>query len=89
MVKKYNLTMATLILLSNFYLLYITLIVISTNGGPFGFSIIALPFTFLAHLFILPSIMVLKKKHNKSPILLLTNTIGITYYLLMVLLFTP
>ena len=83
MIKNFNITIAVLILISNIYFLYITCIIIYTSGGPFGFGIIALPFTFLAHLFILPSIMVLKKKHHKSPILLLTNSVGITYYLLM------
>lgn len=60
---------------------------ISTSGGPFGFGSLILPFTFLAHLFIIPSVIVLKKKHHKNPILLLVNTIAITYFLLILILF--
>lgn len=87
MIKNFNITIAILILLSNVYFIYISCLIISTEGGAFGLGSIILLFTFFAHLFILPSIMVLKKKYNKSPILLLTNTIGITYFLLIMILF--
>ena len=87
MIKKFNITIALLILLSNIYFIYISCIILSTSGGPFGFGGLILTFTFLAHLFMFPSIMVLKKKYHRSPILLLTNTIGATYYLLILVMF--
>ena len=87
MIKKFNITVALIILLGNIYFIYISCIILSISGGPFGFGSLILPFTFLAHLFILPSILVLKKKHHKSSILFIINTIGITYFLLILILF--
>lgn len=87
MLKKFNITIALLIIISNFYFLYLTYVIISSNGGSFGLGLITLPFTFLANFFIIPSSIVLKKENHKNPVLLLINTIGISYLLLILMLF--
>ncbi|PWG04579.1 hypothetical protein DIS07_11585 [Polaribacter aquimarinus] len=51
------------------------------NGGAFGFGYIILPFTLFPNLFLISSITVLRKKDFKNPVLLLINTLGLTYCL--------
>ncbi len=59
--------MLLIILLSNiFFFIPLTYKIFHSGGGPFGFGVMLLPFQLLAHLFIIPAVLALKKRGDKS-----------------------
>jgi len=68
-----------LIIINLLYFLPITLEVIKSGGGGFGYGMILLPITIVSHLFIAPAVTTwIKKKENHSG-LLIVNSIGLTW----------
>ncbi|QNM84476.1 hypothetical protein H9W90_09730 [Polaribacter pectinis] len=87
MIKKFNIFIALFLILGNIYFLFITISILFTAGGSFGYGVLLLPFTFLTHLFLIPSILALKKKHRKNHILLIINSIGTAYIIFIIVSF--
>lgn len=54
-----------------------TLEILLTNGGPFGFGLLLLPFTLFLHLFLISSILILIKKFEDKKILMWINLFGL------------
>lgn len=57
---KKNTTLSILIILPNIPLLYWTVKIIVTKGGPWGFGIVLLPLQILAHFFLHKAIKILR-----------------------------
>lgn len=69
---------AILVLVINlFYFIPETIKIILSGGGPFGLGLIALPFTILANLFSIPSILSLTKKLENRKSLQWINIVGL------------
>ncbi len=65
------------VILLNIYFVPLTIIQIYTGGGPMGFGLLIIPFTFAMNLFLIPAIKVLKKQNENNMTLLIVNSIGI------------
>ena len=78
-------------MLLNVYFLPFTIIQILTSGGPMGFGILTIPFTFIINLLLISAYIVLRKKNENSVLLLIINSIGsiFAFLLLLLLLTTP
>jgi hypothetical protein len=89
--KPINRIVAVLIMLLNVYFLPFTVMQIYTSGGAMGIGLMALPFTLLINLLLIPSILIFRKKFEESLLLLILNSIGllITSLLFLLLITTP
>ncbi len=75
--KAFNFIMLLIILLSNiFFFIPLTYKIFHSGGGPFGFGVMLLPFQLLAHLFIIPAVLALRKKWGTNRAFLWINGIG-------------
>ena len=54
--------LSSLLILLNLPLLYATILILSTGGGTWGYGLIVLPFTLIAHLSLIPAYLRLRKK---------------------------
>ncbi|MEO9871166.1 hypothetical protein [Ekhidna sp.] len=76
--KKLILTTGIILIISNVvFFIPMTFSVISSGGGGFGYGLLFLPITIVAHLYIIPGVMSLFKKHQTSIGLLLINITGL------------
>ena len=64
---------------------------IYTSGGPMGFGLMTLPFTFLINLLLIPALIIFKKGFENNILFLIFNSIGltITFLLFFLLITTP
>jgi len=76
----FNYIAASIILLMNIPLLYLTVKTIITGGGPWGYGLIGLPLMFIGHLFLIPAYKGIKNL-NKSKLNLFVNGFGSIYCL--------
>ena len=86
-----NRIIAVLLILLNLYFLPFSIIQIYTTGGPMGFGLLSLPFTFFINLLLIPAVLIFKKKYEKSIPILIVNSIGfiISFTLFFLLITTP
>lgn len=66
------------VLLLNLPLIFFTIKIVVTVGGPWGYGLLALPYLFVAHLFIINAIYWLKRS-KKLKLSLVINILGILY----------
>jgi len=76
----FNKAVASIMVLMNIPLLYFTVKTTITVGGPWGYGLIGLPLTFIAHLFLIPAYKGIKNS-SKSNLILYMNGIGSIYCL--------
>jgi len=86
--RKANLTVSILIFVVNVYFLPMSIDIIISTGGPFGFSWIFFPYSFSVNLLLLSARQTFKPKNKTSIGLLVFNGIGLIWslYLLFILL---
>ena len=86
-----NKIVSVLIILLNLYFLPFTIIQIYTSGGPMGFGLMTLPFTFLINLLLIPAILIFKKRFENNILFLILNSFGliVTSLLFFLLITTP
>jgi hypothetical protein len=78
--KIWNRVTGTILILINLlYFLPVTFQIVKSEGGAFGYGMIILPVTIIAHLFIIPSIMTWTRKEGSQTGLLILNSIGLTW----------
>jgi hypothetical protein len=51
--------------------------IVINGGGPFGFGLLLLPFTFFIHIFFITSLMIFFKKFQANKVLIWLNVIGL------------
>jgi hypothetical protein len=66
-----------LILINALYFIPLTIQILRSAGGGFGYGL--LPITFIFHLFIIPSVATWIKKRKNQRGLLIINSIGLTW----------
>lgn len=71
-----NIILSIVIIGANLYYFPLTVQIIRSGGGSWGFGILALPFTIVINLLLIPGIVFLFSKYEKKKGLLLTNIIG-------------
>lgn len=78
--KIWNRVTGTILMLINLlYFLPVTFQIVKSGGGAFGYGMIILPITIIAHLFVIPSIMTWTRKDKSQTGLLILNSIGLTW----------
>ena len=87
--KTWGRVTATILILINLvYFLPLTFKIIKSGGGAFGYGMIVLPVTIVAHLFVITSIMTLTRKNRNQTGLLVINSIGLTWTVFWFALFS-
>jgi len=64
------------ILANIFYFLPVTIQIIVSGGGSWGFGLVALPITFVTHLFLIPAFSTLRNWNKGQDVLFVFNFIG-------------
>ena len=83
-----NKILSIIILLLNVYFLPITIKIIISSGGPFGFGFFVLPVSLPVNLLIINAFLVFKEKFKNSFILLIFNGLGVVWGLFWYFCFT-
>lgn len=77
-----------LILINLLYFLPVTFQIMKSGGEAFGYGVIVLPITIIAHLFLIPSIMTWTRKDKSQTGLLIINSVGLTWAVFWFAIFT-
>ncbi|MEO9872147.1 hypothetical protein [Ekhidna sp.] len=76
--KKLIVTTGIILIISNMvFFVPMTFSVLRSGGGGFGYGLLLLPITIVAHLYIIPGVISLFKKYQTSIGLLLINISGL------------
>jgi hypothetical protein len=87
--KRINLILANILIVVNLYFIPVTLINLKENGGPMGFGLLLVPFSFFINLLLIPAYYSFKKKYRSNTFLFVINFIGSIFSIsLLWLLFT-
>lgn len=87
--KKLILITGIILLVSNMvFFMPMTFSVLRSGGGGFGYGLLLLPITTVAHLYIIPGIISLFKKYHASIGLLLINISGLIGSIFWIWLFS-
>jgi len=79
MLRYINLIIAIIIFICNIPLLLINYTIISSEGGPMGFGLLAYPFIFIANLFCVPALISCMPKNSSKVLFFVTNVLGVLY----------
>jgi hypothetical protein len=66
-----------IIVLNILFFIPMSIEIIINGGGPFGFGLLLLPFTFFIHIFFITSLMIFFKKFQANKILIWLNVVGL------------
>ncbi|SFN99062.1 hypothetical protein SAMN05660413_03350 [Salegentibacter flavus] len=90
-VKITNLSISTLLILTNLYFLPYSIILLLNKGGSMGYGLLVLPISLSVNLLLLTSGLTFKKRFNKSIALLIINSLGFIWaaFWLWLFLTTP
>ena len=75
--KILNIILASIVVISNLYLLPLNISIINENGGAMGIGWIISPFLTICNLFIIPAIFTLFKNIRDNRLLLFLNILGV------------
>lgn len=89
MIKKISRVLGAILILVNLgFFIPVTLKVLMSGGGSFGFGLLLLPITFVSHLFVVPATLTWINKTNNRTGFMVTNSLGIIWTLLWLTFFS-